>query len=90
MRIFLDFRRRGEVGFRDREQQVVEEMTLWEDIVLATGGGVVMRPENRQALAARGFVVYLHATVDEQVRRTRRDQRRPCYRKATPRKFFAR
>ena len=74
----------GEVGFRDREQQVVEEMTLWEDIVLATGGGVVMRPENRQALAARGFVVYLHATVDEQVRRTRRDQRRPLLQKGNP------
>ena len=74
----------GEVGFRDREQQVVEEMTLWEDIVLATGGGVVMRPENRQVLAARGFVVYLHATVDEQVRRTRRDQRRPLLQKGNP------
>ena len=74
----------GEPGFRDREQQVVEEMTLWDDIVLATGGGVVMRPENRQALAARGFVVYLHATVDEQVRRTRRGQRRPLLRTGNP------
>jgi shikimate kinase len=74
----------GEPGFRDREQQVVEEMTLWDDIVLATGGGVVMRPENRQALAARGFVVYLHATVDEQVRRTRRDQRRPLLQTGDP------
>ena len=67
----------GEAGFREREALVVEEMTTWDDIVLATGGGVVMRPENRQALGARGYVVYLHATVDEQVRRTRRDRRRP-------------
>jgi shikimate kinase len=74
----------GEPGFRDREQQVVEEMTLWDDIVLATGGGVVMRPENRQALAARGFVIYLRATVDEQVRRTRRDQRRPLLQTGNP------
>ena len=74
----------GEPGFRDREQQVVEEMTLWDDIVLATGGGVVMRPENRQALAARGVVVYLHATVDEQVRRTRRGQRRPLLQTGNP------
>jgi shikimate kinase len=74
----------GEPGFRDREQQVVEEMTLWDDIVLATGGGVVMRPENRHALAARGFVVYLYATVDEQVRRTRRGQRRPLLQTANP------
>jgi len=74
----------GEAGFRDREQQVIEEMTLWDDIVLATGGGVVMRPENRQALGARGFVVYLHATVEEQVRRTRRDRRRPLLQKGDP------
>lgn len=67
----------GEQGFRDREQQVVEEMTTWDDVVLATGGGVVLRPENRRALGSRGFVVYLHATVDEQARRTRKDRRRP-------------
>ena len=67
----------GEQGFRDREQQVVEEMTLWDSVLLATGGGVVMRQENRRVLAARGFVVYLHATVGEQIRRTRRDRRRP-------------
>ena len=74
----------GEAGFREREAQVVEEMTTWDDIVLATGGGVVMRPENRQALGSRGFVVYLHATVDEQVRRTRRDRRRPRLQKGDP------
>ena len=74
----------GEAGFRDREQQVVSEMTLWDDVVLATGGGVVTRPENRQALAARGYVVYLYASVDEQVRRTRRDRRRPLLQKGDP------
>ena len=74
----------GEQGFRDREQQVVEEMTQWDRLVLATGGGVVMRPENRRALASRGFVVYLHATVDEQVRRTERDRRRPLLQTGDP------
>ena len=74
----------GEEGFRDREQQVVEEMTLWDNVVLATGGGVVLRPENRRALAGRGFVVYLYATVEEQVRRTRRDRRRPLLQKGDP------
>jgi shikimate kinase len=74
----------GEAGFREREQQVVEEMTLWDDVVLATGGGVVIRPENRQALASRGYVVYLYATVEEQVRRTRRDRRRPLLQKGDP------
>ncbi len=74
----------GEEGFREREVQVVEEMTLWDGIVLATGGGVVMRPENRRALAARGFVIYLHATVDEQIQRTRRDRRRPLLQTGDP------
>jgi shikimate kinase len=74
----------GEAGFREREQQVVEEMTLWDDVVLATGGGVVTRQENRQALAGRGYVVYLYATVEEQVRRTRRDRRRPLLQKGDP------
>lgn len=67
----------GEQGFRDREEQVVADMTRMTDIVLATGGGVVMRPSNREHLAARGFVVYLHATVREQLRRTARDRKRP-------------
>jgi shikimate kinase len=74
----------GEQGFRDREQQVVEEMTGRDNIVLATGGGVVLRPENRRALAARGFVIYLYATVEEQVRRTRRDRRRPLLQRGDP------
>jgi shikimate kinase len=74
----------GEEGFRAREQQVVEEMTLWDGVVLATGGGVILSPENRRALAGRGFVVYLYATVDEQVRRTRRDRRRPLLQNGDP------
>lgn len=74
----------GEEGFRDREQQVVEEMTLWDNVLLATGGGVVKRPENRRVLAARGFVIYLHATVKEQVRRTHKDRRRPLLQDGDP------
>jgi shikimate kinase len=74
----------GEEGFRDREQHVVEEMTLWDGVVLATGGGVVLRPENRRALAGRGFVIYLFATVDEQFRRTRRDRKRPLLQNDDP------
>ena len=74
----------GEEGFREREQKVVEELTLWDDVVLATGGGVVLRPENRRALAGRGFVIYLYATVDEQVRRTRRDRQRPLLQEGDP------
>ena len=74
----------GEEGFRNREQQVVEEMTLWDNVLLATGGGVVVRPENRRVLGARGFVIYLHASVEEQVRRTHRDRRRPLLQDGDP------
>ena len=74
----------GEAGFREREQQVVEEMTRWDDVVLATGGGVVLSPANRSNLASRGFVIYLHATVQEQTRRTRHDKRRPLLQTEDP------
>lgn len=74
----------GEEGFRDREQQVVEEMTQWDGVVLATGGGVVMRPENRKVLGSRGYVVYLFASLAEQVRRTRKDRRRPLLQGGNP------
>lgn len=74
----------GEQGFRDREEQVIADMTQLNDIVLATGGGVVMRAANRKALAERGCVVYLHATVKEQLRRTARDRKRPLLQAAKP------
>ncbi|MEE4278661.1 MAG: shikimate kinase AroK [Halieaceae bacterium] len=67
----------GESGFRDREEQVIDELTQIDHTVLATGGGVVMREANRRVLAERGFVVYLHATLEEQLRRTRGDRNRP-------------
>ena len=57
---------------------------LSDDPIVATGGGVVLRPQNRGALAGRGYVIYLYATVDEQVRRTRRDRKRPLLQKGDP------
>jgi shikimate kinase len=74
----------GEAGFRDREQQVIEEMTLLDNTVLATGGGAIMREANRTVLAARGLVVYLHATLEEQLRRTRGDRKRPLLARGDP------
>ncbi|MDE0660007.1 MAG: shikimate kinase AroK [Gammaproteobacteria bacterium] len=71
------FELEGEERFRDREQQVIEELTLSEGVVLATGGGAVLRDENRALLRDRGIVVYLHSDVELIVERTRRDRRRP-------------
>lgn len=69
----------GEEGFRKREAQVIDDLSQLQGIVLATGGGAILNPENRNRLAARGTVVYLQTTVEQQIRRTvsARDKRRP-------------
>ena len=70
----------GETGFRDREAQVIDELTQKRGIVLATGGGVILREENRRHLAARGIVVYLVSPLNRLVERTHGDKRRPLLR----------
>ncbi|MCG7956099.1 MAG: shikimate kinase AroK [Candidatus Thiodiazotropha taylori] len=67
----------GEEGFRQREQEVIDELTQREEVVLATGGGAVIREQNRKALSSRGLVIYLHCTVEQQFERTHRDKNRP-------------
>lgn len=67
----------GEGGFRLREEKIIDELTRRDKLVLATGGGAVLKPENRQCLSARGKVVYLVTTVNQQLERTHRDQKRP-------------
>jgi shikimate kinase len=67
----------GESGFRVRESNVIEDLCTRENIVLATGGGAVLAEQNRKNLRKGGAVVYLMATVNQQVERTRRDQKRP-------------
>lgn len=74
----------GEAGFRDREQQVLDELTRRDGCVVATGGGAVLREANRRVLAARGFVVYLCTPLREQLRRTRRDRKRPLLARGDP------
>ena len=71
------FEKEGEAGFRKREKQMIDELSQRNGIVLATGGGAILDPDNRQALAARGYVVYLHATVEQQLARTARANNRP-------------
>ena len=73
----LIFEIEGESGFRDREVAIIEELTRASGWVLATGGGAILRPENRALFAERGFVVYLHATVQQQAERTAMDTQRP-------------
>lgn len=72
----------GEAGFRRREHKVLAELTARPGLVLATGGGAVLLPENRELLRSRGTVVYLRTSVSEQMRRTRSSTQRPLL--ATP------
>lgn len=79
------FEYEGEAGFRRREAEVIRELTERSDIVLATGGGSVLLPENRARLRERGFVVYLHCPVDKQLERTHKDSNRPLLNTGNPR-----
>lgn len=71
------FEKEGEQGFRKREAKVIDDLSAMDNVVLATGGGAIMDPENRSRLGARGFVVYLYTTVDQQVARTNKGRERP-------------
>ena len=84
VRIPTIFEIEGEEGFRKRECQALEACTRIPRIVLATGGGAVLAPINRQLLKTRGVVVYLCASVDELYRRTSRDRNRPLLATADP------
>lgn len=67
----------GEAGFRQREQDILDELANRQGIVLATGGGAVTLADNRTLLSSRGKVVYLQASIEQQVQRTARDKKRP-------------
>lgn len=79
------FDKEGEEGFRVREREIVAELTLAEDVVLATGGGAILSEESRRFLKERGFVVYLEASIDRQLERTRTGRHRPLLETDDPR-----
>ena len=67
----------GEDGFRRREQEVLADLAQEKDLVLSTGGGIVLKPENREVLRNHGFVVYLNARPELLAERTKHDRTRP-------------
>ncbi|AEO08871.1 shikimate kinase I [Buchnera aphidicola str. Ak (Acyrthosiphon kondoi)] len=73
----------GEDGFRLRERKIIDELTIKQGIVLATGGGSVTFKETRNFLSSRGIVVYLETTIEKQLTRTKRDKTRPLLQSAT-------
>jgi shikimate kinase len=78
------FEKEGEAGFRSRERESIDRLTRLESIVLATGGGAVIDPANRAALAGRGVVVYLATSVNQQIERTRHARHRPLLHDTDP------
>lgn len=84
VRVSLIFDIEGEDGFRKRETAALDECSRRRGIVLATGGGAVLAPENRKYLTERGIVIYLRASADELFRRVSRDRNRPLLQTADP------
>lgn len=79
------FEKEGEDGFRDRETELLSELVHQEGAVIATGGGVVTRPRNRELLRQGPYVIYLLASVDQQFKRTRNSTHRPLLQTRNPR-----
>jgi len=82
------FEKEGEDGFRRREAEVIDELTCGAGLVMATGGGTIMAAENRRHLASRGLVIYLTATVSQQLERTNRGKERPLLNSGDPRRIL--
>lgn len=76
----------GEEGFREREIQAIDDLTQLKGIILSTGGGSVIKPENRHCLKERGVVIFLRTTVEQQLLRTSKDRGRPLLQTEDPRK----
>jgi shikimate kinase len=78
------FEKEGEAGFRQREHETMEILTAKQHIVLATGGGAVLLPENRKMLTERGVVIYLKTSVAQQAERVRQGRGRPLLSNVDP------
>ena len=83
--ITLIFEIEGEASFRQREADVIRDLTQQQGIVLATGGGAILNEQSRRSLRERGIVVYLRASVSSLVQRTSHDRQRPLLQTADPR-----
>ncbi len=85
VRIPVIFEIEGEAGFREREHETIVDLVKRPNIVLATGGGAVLREDNRTALRAHGTVIYLCASIDAILERTKHDKSRPLLQTENPR-----
>lgn len=84
------FEKEGEARFRERERDAIAALTALEGVVVATGGGAVLDPLNRERMRATGTVIYLRATVDAQLARTQPTRNRPLLLNEDPRTVLER
>ena len=75
----------GENGFRDRESKVLSDLYQKKGVVIATGGGIVLKPENRRLLQQSGIVVYLSSSIEQLLKRTEKSKNRPILEKSLDR-----
>ncbi len=88
VKIPVIFEMEGEDGFRKREAQTIKDITAEQDIILATGGGAVLLPDNRKFLSERGTVIYLHANPMELWHRTKGSESRPLLKNGDAKKIL--
>jgi shikimate kinase len=84
------FEKEGEARFREREREVIAELTSLHEVVVATGGGAILDATTRRRLATTGTVIYLQATVDAQLKRTQPTRNRPLLLGEDPRTVLER
>ncbi len=88
VKIPVIFEMEGEEGFRKREAQAIRKITAEQGIILATGGGAILLPENRQALSEHGTVIYLHTNPIELWLRTKGSEGRPLLKNGDAKKIL--
>ena len=83
------FEKEGEEGFRDRESAVLKESSELESFIISTGGGAILRNENRELMRSRGKVIYLETPIEIQLSRTLNDKTRPLIENADKEEVFS-
>ena len=82
------FEKEGEEGFRDRESAVLKESSELESFIISTGGGAILRNENRELMRSRGKVIYLETPIEIQLSRTLNDKTRPLIENVDKKEVF--